>query len=177
MCLISYVFGKTAHFIKEGYLQDKFLLHIKCESQNYESNAIKLYAYCKFYLGTLRLVSYRSCWHLTMFVTFWNISGSFSFFFLLQWTWTGAYSKCLAFLPLPTVGRSWLLWAVDVFFLISDSLCLIEAAPCVLQDGWCGLKETCVSTSALCVLLWCSIFYHLQENTSHSTPPISALYI
>lgn len=47
-------FGKMAHFIKGGYLKDTFLFHIKSESQNDQAsdeiNAIKLYAYCKFYL-------------------------------------------------------------------------------------------------------------------------------
>ncbi|XP_030587929.1 serine/threonine-protein kinase WNK1-like isoform X3 [Archocentrus centrarchus] len=37
-------------------------------------------------------------------------------------------------------------------------------------DGWCGLKETCVSTSALCVLLQCSVPFHFVSGGMSEKP-------
>lgn len=92
-----------------------------------------------------------------------------AFFFLspLQQNRTETHSALLAFCPPPTVGRSVPFVGCASFFPTSDSLCPIEAAPCVLQDGWCGLKETCVSTSALCGVFSLTVYKR--------TPPILRL--
>lgn len=113
-----------------------------------------------------------------MLVTFRNMSSRICFCFSLA---VELDSRIFRSSGHPVFVYNWKFGVVGCacLFLISDSLCLIAATHCVLQDGWCGLKETCesASASAICILLWCSIFYHLQEDTSHPTPPVSALYI